>query len=202
MTKEAIERNWEKILSWINEKKGEAQTSLNLYLKPFKVCTVSKDRITFIWDSNRIDEEGAIRIAQKRLYELFIQEALYDIEKKYYDISFIKKRDIENEIKKAKKESSVQQSENDREDEYLAKYEKMLENIEKIKEYLFEEDKDTKLEILDILSELKQQLDILSKVFSGNISEIEYISMIQSIRKVREKKDIMEKMIESLENYY
>ena len=127
---------------------------------------------------------------------------MYDIEKKYYDISFIKKRDIENEIKKAKKESSVQQSENDREDEYLAKYEKMLENIEKIKEYLFEEDKDTKLEILDILSELKQQLDILSKVFSGNISEIEYISMIQSIRKVREKKDIMEKMIESLENYY
>lgn len=87
--KDLIEQNWDKILYSIQLNQGVSPMSINTWLRPLKVHDVIGNKIYFIL--NEKFDERSIDFLKKRLYDLYIKDAIQTEFELYedYEIYFI-----------------------------------------------------------------------------------------------------------------
>ena len=87
--KDLIEQNWDKILYSIQLNQGISPITINTWLRPLKVYDVRDNHIYFLLNE-KLDERS-IDFLKKRLYDLYIKDAIQTELELYedYDINFI-----------------------------------------------------------------------------------------------------------------
>ena len=91
--KNFITENWDTILSLIIQQQGLTEVAVNTWIKPFKVHSISEDTVTLVMDSP-LNDERAISFVKHKFYDLFIQEAIYELTGKHYSVDFILQKDL------------------------------------------------------------------------------------------------------------
>lgn len=96
--KNFITEHWDTILSLIIQQQGLTEVAVNTWIKPFKVHSVSEDIVTLIMDSP-LNDERAIGFVKHKYYDLFIQEAIFELTGKHYSVDFILQKDLNAKTK-------------------------------------------------------------------------------------------------------
>ena len=103
--KNFITENWDTILSLIIQQQGLTEVAVNTWIKPFKVYSVTDDIVTLIMDSP-LNDERAITFVKHKFYDLFIQQAIFELTGNHYSVNFMLQKDLnapEKEIPAPKK---------------------------------------------------------------------------------------------------
>lgn len=188
VTKEYIEENWEQMVDDIIQIQEITDIEAYNKIKPFKVHSVTEKAIIFVWDRRWTNPKEAISTAKNKKYDRLIQDVIYRFTRKQYDIEFIANEDIVNEKGKESKEL-------DRKPEEYLKLEQKVADINK---KLSEINKDVDFEMINIIKEMKHQLDILCKASDGKMTVKDYVSMFQSMEKIHQKEKLLEKIQDRL----
>ena len=91
--KNFITEKWDTILSLIIQQQGLTEVAVNTWIRPFKVYGVTEDTVTFVLDQP-LNDERAISFVKMKFYDLFIQQAIFELTGKNYSVDFILQKDL------------------------------------------------------------------------------------------------------------
>jgi len=91
--KNFITEKWDTILSLIIQQQGLTEVAVNTWIRPFKVHGVTQDTVTFVLDQP-LNDERAISFVKMKFYDLFIQQAIFELTGKNYSVDFILQKDL------------------------------------------------------------------------------------------------------------
>ena len=91
--KNFITENWDTILSLIIQQQGLTEVAVNTWIRPFKVHAVTEDTVTFVLDQP-LNDERAISFVKMKFYDLFIQQAIFELTGKNYSVDFVLQKDL------------------------------------------------------------------------------------------------------------
>ena len=91
--KNFITENWDTILSLIIQQQGLTEVAVNTWIRPFKVHGVTEDTVTFVLDQP-LNDERAISFVKMKFYDLFIQQAIFELSGKNLSVDFILQKDL------------------------------------------------------------------------------------------------------------
>ena len=91
--KNFITENWDTILSLIIQQQGLTEVAVNTWIRPFKVHEVTDDTVTFVLEPP-LNDERAISFVKHKFYDLFIQEAIFELTGKHYSVDFMLQKDL------------------------------------------------------------------------------------------------------------
>lgn len=95
--KNFITENWDTILSLIIQQQGLTEVAVNTWIRPFKVHEVTEDTVTFVLEQP-LNDERAITFVKHKFYDLFIQEAIFELTGKNYSVEFKLQKDLKQEV--------------------------------------------------------------------------------------------------------
>lgn len=91
--KNFITENWDTILSLVIQQQGLTEVAVNTWIRPFKVHDVTEDTVTFVLDQP-LNDERAISFVKMKFYDLFIQQAIFELTGKNYSVDFMMQKDL------------------------------------------------------------------------------------------------------------
>ena len=91
--KNFITEKWDTILSLIIQQQGLTEVAVNTWIRPFKVYGVTEDTVTFVLDQP-LNDERAISFVKMKFYDLFIQQAIFELTGNNYSVDFILQKDL------------------------------------------------------------------------------------------------------------
>lgn len=91
--KNFITENWDTILSLIIQQQGLTEVAVNTWIRPFKVHDVTEEAVTFVLDQP-LNDERAISFVKMKFYDLFIQQAIFELTGKNYSVDFVLQKDL------------------------------------------------------------------------------------------------------------